>query len=511
MPTNPLQAVITVLQALVVFAAIAVLTSKSNSKPRLVTALLLLCTIFVGIVFYNNYSSRVKDRKGAAVMEAAQSEFVMRLAQGMKNAFGASGSASQSLSSVDGKMYGEAEKSIDKAASRDPESLPLRFKQVVLRAETGREFKTQLAEIPQCPDKDGRSASAAALLDNLFVKKKLATGEMPGALALVDQLTSSGFYRDVLKLEIYKASGDSKLFESKKAEYDASSQSFMMRLIALMIYMAFSVIVGLLVIGTQIVLLPRKISDEAAVAKIRAPAAYGFAKVYGVLIGWLTLESFISPIIVAIAGNFKTGVKDATVLALLTMLIYLLSNLPALILAWFIAIRPTGTAFFEAVKLRWKTSTRSTFGLVMAGILAWYACVPLALCASLISKNLFGSEGSSNPVLTIVMEAVRSHNVLAGCLFIIAIGVLPAICEEMLFRGFLYTSLRWHFGPLMSMVISAALFSAVHMDPGAFAPLFVLGFVFAFVFERTKSLIPSMVAHCLWNSGTFILMLSLFG
>lgn len=408
-------------------------------------------------------------------------------------------------------MYAEAEKSIDKAASRDPESLPLRFKQIVLRAETGREFKTQLAEIAKCPDKEGRSAKASALLDNLYVKKRLPSGEVPAALSLVDQLTSFGFYRDVLKLEIYKSAGDTKSFEESNAAYDAGSQSFTVRLIALMCYMGFSVVVGLITIGTQIILLPRKISDEAQVAQIRAPAPYGFAKVYGVLIGWLTLESFISPIIVAIAGNFKTGVKDATVLALLTMVIYLLSNLPALILVWFIATKRSGTGFFEAVKLRWKTPTRSTFGLVMAGVLAWYACVPLALGASLVSKHLFGSEGSSNPVLTIVMEAVRSHNVLAGCLFIIAIGVLPAICEEMLFRGFLYTSLRWRFGPLLSMVISAAVFSAVHMDPGAFAPLFVLGFVFAFVFERTKSLIPSMVAHCFWNSGTFILMMSLFG
>jgi hypothetical protein len=81
----------------------------------------------------------------------------------------------------------------------------------------------------------------------------------------------------------------------------------------------------------------------------------------------------------------------------------------------------------------------------------------------------------------------------------------------MLFRGFLYTSLRWKFGPFLSMLISAILFAAVHMDPGAFAQLFVLGFVFAFVMERTRSLIPSMVAHCMWNTGTFIVMMTVFG
>jgi len=507
MPTNLFSfTLIDVLRALVVFAVIAVLTAKSDAKPKLVTALLLLCTFFVGIVFYGNYSSRIKDGKGTAVMEAAQSEFAMRLSAGIKAVFP---TISSNSSSMEKPAYEEAGKSMDKAVGHDPESVAVRLKQITLRAETGFPFSEQLAQLKTY--KNAHASEAAALLHSLYVEKHMAAGESEAAIKLIDQLTAFGFYRDVLKLEVYKAAGETRLFEQKKAEYDDNSKSFVGRVALLACYMALSVIIGLFVIGTQIILLPRKLTDDQALQQIRAPAAYGFAKVYGVLIGWLTLESFISPIVGLIASQFKTGVKDATVLAFLTMVIYLLSNLPALVLAWFIAIRPTGVGFFEGVKLRWKTATRGTFGLVMAGILAWYACVPLALVASLVSKNLFNSEGSSNPVLTIVMEAVRSHNILAGCLFIFAIGVLPAICEEMLFRGFLYTSLRWKFGPLLSMVISAALFAAVHMDPGAFAPLFVLGFVFAFVFERTRSLIPNMVAHCLWNSGTFFVMLSIFG
>ena len=38
-----------------------------------------------------------------------------------------------------------------------------------------------------------------------------------------------------------------------------------------------------------------------------------------------------------------------------------------------------------------------------------------------------------------------------------------------------------------------------------FLPL--LGFLFAFIMEKTRSLVPSMVAHCMWNSCTFIMAL----
>ena len=62
----------------------------------------------------------------------------------------------------------------------------------------------------------------------------------------------------------------------------------------------------------------------------------------------------------------------------------------------------------------------------------------------------------------------------------------------------------------MAMLLSAAAFSLAHLDIGAILPLFALGCVFAFVVEKTKSIVPSIIAHGLWNSGTFTLVLLLF-
>lgn len=507
MPTNPsLHMTVEVLQVLIVIVGLGALLNKSALKPRLVTALLALCTILVVVAFSSNASSRVKDGKGAAVMEAGQSEFMMRMAAGFK-AF-SSGIPMAGSKSTD-ELYTSAAKSMRSAVDHDPQSLALRLKQVVLAAETGVGFADELAAMRGY--KDERAGKSSDLIDAIYSKKALKAPESVSALALIDELISSGFYREVLKLEVYKVSGQQKVYDKAATEYNDSSRLFAFRLVGLMLVLAFSGFVGIIVLAVQLVKLPRNLSDQVTLAQIRAPSAYGFTKVYGVLIGWLTFESFLSPAFSFLLPYLKGGVKDPLILALLTMTIYLVTNVPSLILAWLIAIKPTGVGFLEAVKLRWRTPTRGPVGLIFAGILTWFGCVPLVLLATIIARRLLSAEGSTNPILTIIMEAVRSHNAMAAILFVVAVGVLPAICEETLFRGFLYTSLRWRFGAFQSMLISAFLFSAVHMDPGAFLPLFVLGFAFAFVFERTRSLIPSMIAHCMWNTGTLITMLSIYG
>jgi membrane protease YdiL (CAAX protease family) len=142
--------------------------------------------------------------------------------------------------------------------------------------------------------------------------------------------------------------------------------------------------------------------------------------------------------------------------------------------------------------------------------LTWFAGLPVVLISYLIAMKFMNSQGSSNPVIAFVMEAARSADVVSILVFYFTLGVLAPICEESLFRGFLYTSLRRYWGVLPSLLLTATLFAGVHMDPGGFLPLLGLGFLFGFVLERTKSTLASMVAHGLWNSGTFTLVLLLF-
>jgi succinate dehydrogenase/fumarate reductase cytochrome b subunit len=276
-----------VLQVLIVIVGLGALLNKSALKPRLVTALLALCTILVVVAFSSNAASRVKDGKGAAVMEAGQSEFMMRMAAGFK-AF-SSGIPMAGSKSTD-ELYKSAAKSIESAVDHDPQSLALRLKQVVLAAETGVGFADKLAAMRGY--KDERAGRSSDLIDAIYLKKTLKAPESVSALALIDELISSGFYREVLKLEVYKVSGQQKVYDQAATEYNDGSRLFAVRLVGLMLVLAFSGFVGIIVLAVQLVKLPRNLSDQVTLAQIRAPAAYGFTKVYGVLIGWLTFESF---------------------------------------------------------------------------------------------------------------------------------------------------------------------------------------------------------------------------
>jgi len=91
---------------------------------------------------------------------------------------------------------------------------------------------------------------------------------------------------------------------------------------------------------------------------------------------------------------------------------------------------------------------------------------------------------SSDPVL-----------LLAGFVLII----LAPVSEEIFFRGVTYIALRDKFGKIRGMFFSALLFAALHVSIFYFLPLFLIGFGLAYLYDRTRSLIPCIVTHSLIN------------
>ncbi|MDP2172264.1 MAG: ABC transporter permease subunit/CPBP intramembrane protease [Candidatus Cloacimonadaceae bacterium] len=79
-----------------------------------------------------------------------------------------------------------------------------------------------------------------------------------------------------------------------------------------------------------------------------------------------------------------------------------------------------------------------------------------------------------------------------------AIAVMPAICEEVLFRGFM---IRFYesYGTKSAIIISALLFAIFHLDPFRLLPTFMLGILLGYLTIRTKSIIPSMLSHFINN------------
>lgn len=82
-------------------------------------------------------------------------------------------------------------------------------------------------------------------------------------------------------------------------------------------------------------------------------------------------------------------------------------------------------------------------------------------------------------------------------LFLLTVLAAP-LCEEFIFRGLIFGGLRRSLGLWPSMLMSAAVFAIVH-PPVSIAPVFVLGMVTAFAYDRTRALLAPVLVHAVYN------------
>ncbi len=90
-------------------------------------------------------------------------------------------------------------------------------------------------------------------------------------------------------------------------------------------------------------------------------------------------------------------------------------------------------------------------------------------------------------------------------LVIIVIAIVPAICEEIMFRGYIQRSFEFKMKPVWAVLITAIFFGVYHFNPYGLFPLIVLGFYFGFAAYISKSLIVPIFLHFLNNFGAVIL------
>lgn len=85
-------------------------------------------------------------------------------------------------------------------------------------------------------------------------------------------------------------------------------------------------------------------------------------------------------------------------------------------------------------------------------------------------------------------------------LLILVLAILPAVCEELAFRGFILTGLRNGLGTRQGILISSLFFALAHGDPFRLLPTFLLGLLLALLATRSGSLWPGVVFHGLHNA-----------
>ena len=63
--------------------------------------------------------------------------------------------------------------------------------------------------------------------------------------------------------------------------------------------------------------------------------------------------------------------------------------------------------------------------------------------------------------------------------------------------------------PIVSALVSGAVFAAVHLHAATFLPLWFLGYAFAWLYWRSKTIFSSMLCHFLFNATNLVLCLAI--
>lgn len=144
---------------------------------------------------------------------------------------------------------------------------------------------------------------------------------------------------------------------------------------------------------------------------------------------------------------------------------------------------------------------RMPVGVWWALVIIMFGVVTTIDYLSFASEYFFPLPGWFKDTLVKLMSA---NSVPVFFLKLFLLCVLPAICEEVLFRGFCQNLFVKKFGPWKAIFISAFLFSIFHKNPWYIHLYFLLGVVFGWVYFVTGSLWAPCLCHFLNNLWTYV-------
>lgn len=183
-----------------------------------------------------------------------------------------------------------------------------------------------------------------------------------------------------------------------------------------------------------------------------------------------------------------------------------LANIPLLILAHVHLLKPAGLTFWSGFGLRIKNANHGQLACIIVAVIAaglWGEWV-LGRAAEILNLTNHWTEWfdpnlvwASAPKLTVsLLEYV----------------IFAPIFEELAFRGLLYATLRRRLAFFPAAIVSTSIFALAHgYSLIGFISVFWSGFLWAWIYERTGSLIPGMVAHAMNNLLVCLTVMALLG
>ena len=291
-----------------------------------------------------------------------------------------------------------------------------------------------------------------------------------------------GWFRDRLAVRLATRVGDRDLLTAATAAQAARSSRLFARMRATVAVELVLIVIGFVLLMRVVV--RRRVVDRIGAA-ILPPSWRGRT---GVLV--LVWGGALGSVII-LASTFLPDRAYSRVLIGATTN---LSFVPLIVIAWWFLMRPSGRGLIES------------FGLTptLAGARRLVLVILTLLALGQLGEGVMDMAGrwlglSAHWTEWFDRDLVWGSRGLVG-MTIFDTVVLTPVFEEIVFRGLLFATLRRRFGLGTAAMLSAAIFAVAHgYGVLGFAAVFWSGLLWAWSYERTGSLLPSMAAHAADN------------
>lgn len=219
-----------------------------------------------------------------------------------------------------------------------------------------------------------------------------------------------------------------------------------------------------------------------------ASVAYVFA-----IVGYFCASILLTIIVlIATAGAIATYPESANNILSLPWVTYLniiLSEL-SFLLVFLICNKKYKKEFLVASRIKCKPNALIIVGTILGSAVLFFGSIN----SSELFTHLFSTFAKASAEIAVPLE-----NFGQFLLAVLLLAVLPAVCEELLFRGLIFNGLKSKLKAPWAIFLSATLFALMHMSIFQTLHQFVLGVVLATLVYFTGTVVYSMIFHFLNN------------
>jgi membrane protease YdiL (CAAX protease family) len=321
----------------------------------------------------------------------------------------------------------------------------------------------------------------AVILEAAYGETGLSRRREQDAQADLAELIPAGWFYDRVAIRLAKAAGDEPLLQAVRASADHRVQALVLRA------RVFAAVEAALMISGGLVLYlwySRRHGEDRRVSRAQSPPLWAGSLGAAVLLRGGAIGALLTLGFTFAAFDYSS----------LRLLVVPLSNVPLLFLAYVHLLKPQGLGFADGFGL---TVERDKVGRLVRAVLA-------VIAAGLLGDWVMGRVADPLNLSSHWTEWFDADLVWAPlpvtAVSLIEYVLLAPVFEELAFRGLLFGVLRRRFQWMPAAFISAGIFALAHgYGLIGFLSVFWSGLMWAWIYERTGSLLPGMIAHAANN------------